>query len=325
MLLHTRGRDRRLRDRRRHAGDRPHQPHGQPPDRLRRAAQQGDRRAQRLRARVRASTRTACSRSARPSRSWTRPPSGWRGNDLVLGKHSGRHALRQALAELGFAVDGAALNTAFKRFKEIADKKKQVTAMDLEALVTDELRGEIAGYTLEWFDVEASSRRPPHAKVSVTTPDGASVAGRLHRRRPDRRDLPRDQLGHGRRRAAARVPRRRGHRRPGRARRGLGRARARRAERQRPGRRHRHPRGRRARLRARAVGRRARRCAWPPPPRTRAPRGRRSRPDAVAGVACAARRGGAAADRPGRGGPARRRASSAGGPSSRRNGSSTTW
>jgi 2-isopropylmalate synthase len=102
---------------------------------------------------------------------------GLAGNDIVLGKHSGRHALRQALSDLGFAVDGAALNTAFKRFKEIADKKKQVTAMDLEALVTDELRAEIAGYTLEWFDVEASSRRPPHAKVSVTTPEGDSVQG----------------------------------------------------------------------------------------------------------------------------------------------------
>ena len=63
-------------------------------------------------------------------------------------------------------------NTAFKRFKELADKKKQVTAMDLEALVTDELREERAAYTLEWFDVEASSRRPPHATVGVRTPDG---------------------------------------------------------------------------------------------------------------------------------------------------------
>src|SRR5437764_508865 len=81
-------------------------------------------------------------------------------NQLVLGKHSGRHALRQALSDLGFEVDGPTLNTAFKRFKEIADKKKQVSAMDLEALVTDELREAVASYTLEWFDVEASSRRP---------------------------------------------------------------------------------------------------------------------------------------------------------------------
>ncbi len=98
-------------------------------------------------------------------------------NQLVLGKHSGRHALRAALEELGYQVDGQVLNTAFKRFKELADKKKQVTAMDLEALVTDELREERAAYTLQWFDVEASSRRPPHATVGVRTPDGDEVQG----------------------------------------------------------------------------------------------------------------------------------------------------
>ncbi|MGA8365291.1 MAG: 2-isopropylmalate synthase [Solirubrobacteraceae bacterium] len=102
---------------------------------------------------------------------------GLKSNSLVLGKHSGRHALRDALEEMGFALDGQALNTAFKRFKEIADRKKQVTAMDLEALVTDELREEIPGYALEWFEVEASSRRPPHARVSVTLPDGDSAEG----------------------------------------------------------------------------------------------------------------------------------------------------
>ena len=95
-------------------------------------------------------------------------------NSIVLGKHSGRHALQQALAELGFELSGQGLVTAFKRFKEIADKKKQVTAMDLEALVTDELRQEIAGYGLEWFDVEASTRRPPHATVCVRSPEGRS-------------------------------------------------------------------------------------------------------------------------------------------------------
>ncbi len=98
-------------------------------------------------------------------------------NSIVLGKHSGRHALQQALSELGLELSGQALNTAFKRFKEIADKKKQVTAMDLEALVTDELREEIAAYQLEWFDVEASTRRPPHATVGVLTPAGDEITG----------------------------------------------------------------------------------------------------------------------------------------------------
>jgi 2-isopropylmalate synthase len=98
-------------------------------------------------------------------------------NSLVLGKHSGRHALKSALEELGYDVSGQVLNTAFKRFKEIADKKKQVTAMDLEALVTDELRDQVRAYTLEWFDVEASTRRPPHATVQLRTPDDEEVRG----------------------------------------------------------------------------------------------------------------------------------------------------
>jgi 2-isopropylmalate synthase len=102
---------------------------------------------------------------------------GLEGNDLVLGKHSGRHALKSALQELGFQVDGQALNTAFKRFKEIADRKKHVTAMDLEALVTDELRDELRSYALSWFDVDVSNRRPPHARVAVVTPDGDEVVG----------------------------------------------------------------------------------------------------------------------------------------------------
>jgi len=103
---------------------------------------------------------------------------GLNSNSLVLGKHSGRHALSEALKEMGFQIDGQALNTAFKRFKEIADRKKQVTAMDLEALVTDELRSEdIGGYSLASFEVEASSQRPPHARVSVNLPEGGTASG----------------------------------------------------------------------------------------------------------------------------------------------------
>ncbi len=102
---------------------------------------------------------------------------GLEANSIVLGKHSGRHALAQALSQLGFELEGQPLNAAFKRFKELADRKKQVTAMDLEALMTDEMRQEVAGYTLSWFDVEASSRRPPHATVAVHGPDGDELVG----------------------------------------------------------------------------------------------------------------------------------------------------
>ncbi len=104
---------------------------------------------------------------------------GLQSNAIVLGKHSGRHALRAALEEMGFKVEGQALNTAFKRFKEIADRKKQVTAMDLEALVAEELRGsdEVATYAFVDFEVAASSAGPPMARVNVSVEDGTSQEG----------------------------------------------------------------------------------------------------------------------------------------------------
>src|SRR3954466_15579052 len=98
-------------------------------------------------------------------------------NSLVLGKHSGRAALKQALAELGFTVEGQALNMAFKRFKELADKKKKVTALDLEAIVSDEMKQAPAAYELVSFDIEASSTRSPLARVSVRLPDGEVESG----------------------------------------------------------------------------------------------------------------------------------------------------
>src|SRR3954462_6810297 len=98
-------------------------------------------------------------------------------NSIVLGKHSGRHALRKALEELGFEVEGAALNTAFKRFKELADKKNKVTALDLEAIVSDEMKQAPSAYAIESFEVEASNVRAPLAKVRVRLPDGSTGTG----------------------------------------------------------------------------------------------------------------------------------------------------
>jgi 2-isopropylmalate synthase len=98
-------------------------------------------------------------------------------NSIVLGKHSGRHALRNALEELGFSVDGAALNSAFKRFKELADKKKKVTALDLEAIVSDEMKQAPAAFQIESFEVEASNVRAPLAKVTVRMPDVSLGSG----------------------------------------------------------------------------------------------------------------------------------------------------
>lgn len=98
-------------------------------------------------------------------------------NALVLGKHSGRHALQNALEELGYKVDGQALNQAFKAFKEIADRKKHVTAMDLEAIVSDEMRNDMKAFSFDWFDLHSSSDGEPSARVKVTKPDGEQVEG----------------------------------------------------------------------------------------------------------------------------------------------------
>src|SRR5215210_497104 len=98
-------------------------------------------------------------------------------NSIVLGKHSGRHALRKALEELGFEVEGPALNTAFRRFKELADKKKSITALDLEASVSDEMRQSAELCALASFDIEASSGRAPLAQVAIRLPGGELAEG----------------------------------------------------------------------------------------------------------------------------------------------------
>jgi len=102
---------------------------------------------------------------------------GLESNSIVLGKHSGRHALRDALEQLGFKIEGNALNAAFKRFKAVADRKKQVTALDLEAIVSDEMRERADTHELAWFEVEAGSRRDPVARVAVTMPSGEEAVG----------------------------------------------------------------------------------------------------------------------------------------------------
>ncbi len=88
-------------------------------------------------------------------------------NDIVLGKHSGRHALRAKLAELGYTLSDAELGDAFKRFKEIADKKKRVTVLDLEALVSEEIREREDHFTLKSFVNQSGSSIIPTSQVEV--------------------------------------------------------------------------------------------------------------------------------------------------------------
>ena len=102
---------------------------------------------------------------------------GFESNSIVLGKHSGRHALKDALEQLGYKIDGGALNSAFKAFKEIADRKKQVTSLDLEAIVSDEMRDRADAHELASFEVSAASGKEPLAKIGVTLPSGEEVVG----------------------------------------------------------------------------------------------------------------------------------------------------
>jgi 2-isopropylmalate synthase len=88
-------------------------------------------------------------------------------NDIVLGKHSGRHALRAKLADLGYTLSDAELGDAFKRFKEVADKKKAVTVLDLEALVSEEIREREDQFTLTSFVNQSGSAIIPTSQVEL--------------------------------------------------------------------------------------------------------------------------------------------------------------
>ena len=90
---------------------------------------------------------------------------------LVLGKHSGRHAFANRLAELGYAASGDGLDKAFARFKKLADKKKHITDADLVALVSDELHQPKEYWRLEKIQVGCGTGMPT-ATVKLTGPDG---------------------------------------------------------------------------------------------------------------------------------------------------------
>jgi 2-isopropylmalate synthase len=90
---------------------------------------------------------------------------------LVLGKHSGRHALRQRMAELGYRLEEADLMRLFERFKSLADKKKSITDSDLEALVSDELYHPQEYYFLDGLQVACGTMGMPTATVRLRDPD----------------------------------------------------------------------------------------------------------------------------------------------------------
>ena len=88
-------------------------------------------------------------------------------NTLVLGKHSGRHALRSRLKELGYDLSDEELKLVFKKFKELADKKKHVVDEDLEVIVAEGILRTKDIFRLEYLHVISGTTVLPMASVKL--------------------------------------------------------------------------------------------------------------------------------------------------------------
>jgi len=98
-------------------------------------------------------------------------------NLIVLGKLSGRKALSSRLRELGFELSDQELNAAFVRFKEVADKKREISDRDLEAIVNDEIRHAPEAFKLEMMHVSSLSREIRES-MSRIMPNGEKTESR---------------------------------------------------------------------------------------------------------------------------------------------------
>ena len=97
-------------------------------------------------------------------------------SSLVLGKLSGRHAFKERLAELGYSLSEVEFNRAFAAFKELADKKKEITDRDIESLIAEELRTVSEVYHIDRIQVSCGDRGIPTAAVRLVGPDGKAFA-----------------------------------------------------------------------------------------------------------------------------------------------------
>jgi 2-isopropylmalate synthase len=88
-------------------------------------------------------------------------------NKLVMGKHSGRHALAARLKDLGFDLDEGELGKAFKKFKDLADKKKEVYDEDLIAIVSDEMATVPETYVLDYLHTISGTGVIPSATIRL--------------------------------------------------------------------------------------------------------------------------------------------------------------
>ncbi|MBW7476611.1 2-isopropylmalate synthase [Paenibacillus oenotherae] len=100
---------------------------------------------------------------------------GLKESKLVLGKHSGRHAFREKLIDLGYELEEEAVNAAFAKFKDLADKKKDVSDEDIRALLEEKLIDTPEVFTLKSLQVNYSNQSVPGATVSIGTGEGVVV------------------------------------------------------------------------------------------------------------------------------------------------------
>ena len=97
-------------------------------------------------------------------------------NRISLGKLSGRSAFRARLEELGYTLERQALDDAFARFKELADRKREISDRDLEAIVSEQVQQqEAAAYSLKLVQVSTGTNLQPTATVTLVNSDGAEL------------------------------------------------------------------------------------------------------------------------------------------------------
>lgn len=98
---------------------------------------------------------------------------GLHSTELVLGKHSGRHAFKTRLTELGYELTADEIETAFKKFKHLADQKKQIFDDDIAALISEEVSKTPELYNLVDFSISSGMKKEPKASIKM------KVKGRL--------------------------------------------------------------------------------------------------------------------------------------------------
>ena len=97
-------------------------------------------------------------------------------SNLVLGKHSGRHAFRERVRQLGFELDDDELNRAFNDFKSLADRKKELFDADIEAIIMNTGAGIQGPWQMDELNITAGSRAIAAAAVRVSHTDGRKVS-----------------------------------------------------------------------------------------------------------------------------------------------------